>query len=128
MNTPLRNALDAIQRDLRNTGGIELRILEEPAADDPGYESVWLLAGRRWRTGVLAPVDMGEPERLVHVAEQVQEFVFEELARLELPVTWPECPEHPASHPLTPALASSGPCWQCPKSGDTVSQIGELQR
>ncbi|NEA34297.1 hypothetical protein [Streptomyces sp. SID13031] len=126
MNVSLGSALDAIRRDLRNTGGIELRISEEPATTDPWYESVLLLSGRRSSTGVLAPVEMADAERLVHVADQVQEFVFEELARLELPATWPECPEHPASHPLTPVLAPGGPCWQCPKSGDAVSRIGEL--
>ncbi|GAA3597380.1 hypothetical protein [Kribbella ginsengisoli] len=123
----LASALNAVVRDLRNTGGIELRISDEPATSDPGYESVLLLSGRRWSTGLLAPLGLTDDERLVHVADQVQEFVFEELARLELPVTWPECPEHPASHPLTPVLTSGPPSWQCPKSGDTVAPIGRLQ-
>ncbi|MEU4391971.1 hypothetical protein [Kribbella sp. NPDC023855] len=128
MKTPLGNALDAVVRDLRNTGGIELDILDEPATDDPAYESVWLLAGRQWRTGVLAPIDMDQPRRLVHVAEQVQEFVLEELPGRGLPATWPECPDHPASHPLTPKLTKAGPSWCCPKSDATISAIGELQQ
>jgi hypothetical protein len=115
-----------VVRDLRNTGGIELRISDQPATSDPGYESVLLLSGRRWSTGLLAPRALADDERLVHVADQVQEFVFEELARLELPVTWPECPEHPASHPLTPVLTSGRPSWQCPKSGATIAPIGAL--
>lgn len=121
----LEDALDAVVRDLRSTGGITLRVAGAPAV--AGYGSVLLLSGRRSSTGVLAPVEMSDSERLVHIADQVQEFVFEELARLGLSATWPECPEHPASHPLTPVLAASGPCWQCPKSGDTVGTIGELQ-
>jgi hypothetical protein len=122
----LASALEAVVRDLRNTGGIELRISEEPATSDPGYESVLMLSGRRCWTGLLAPLAMADDERLVHVADQVQEFVFEELARVGLPVTWPECPEHPASHPLEPVLTSGRPSWQGPKSGSTVSRIGEL--
>ncbi|MEV6410958.1 hypothetical protein [Kribbella sp. NPDC051718] len=122
----LANALEAVVRDLRNTGGIELRISDEPATSDPGYESVLLLSGRRSWTGLLAPIALTDDERLAHVADQIQEFVFEELARLGLPVTWPECPEHPASHPLTPVLTSGLPSWQCPRSGDTVAPIGQL--
>jgi hypothetical protein len=69
---------------------------------------------------------MTEADRLVHVADQVQEVVLEELWQLGLPATWPECPEHPASHPLTPVLTSAGPSWQCPKSRNTIAMIGEL--
>jgi hypothetical protein len=115
-----------VVRDLRSTDGITLRLLEEPVDSDPAYESLWMLSGRRSRTGLLAPRDIAAPELLVHIADQVQEFVLEELGRLGLPATWPECPEHPGSHPLTPTLASAGPHWVCPKSGDLVSAIGEL--
>ncbi|MEV8373978.1 hypothetical protein AB0P21_14635 [Kribbella sp. NPDC056861] len=124
----LENALEAVRRDLRSTGGIKLRISEEPATSDPGYESVLLLSGRRSTTGVLAPTAMSADERLVQVADQVQDFVLEELGRLGLPATWPECPEHPASHPLSAVLTSSGPRWQCPKSSKNISVIGELPR
>ena len=119
----LETALDLVVRDLRRTGGITLRLLDEPVDNDPAYESLWMLSGRTARTGLLVPLDLAEPERLVHVADQVQEFVLEELGRLGLPATWPECPEHPGSHPLTPRL---GPCWVCPKSGDAIAAIGEL--
>lgn len=122
----LQAALRLVVRDLRSTGGITLRLLEEPSSDDPEYESLWMLSGRRSRTGLLAPRDMQQPERVVHIADQVQEFVHEELGRLGLPVTWPECPEHPASHPLTPTLTGGKPSWQCPKSGHIIGAIGEL--
>jgi hypothetical protein len=124
----LASALDAVQQDLRSTGGIDLRISDEPATSDLGYESVLLLSGRRSTTGLLAPTAMSDDERLVHVADQVQDFVLEELGRLGLPATWPECPEHPASHPLNAVLAPSGPRWQCPKSSNNISMIGKLLR
>jgi hypothetical protein len=128
VSSPLRTALNLVLRDLAATGGITLRLLDEPSDKDPEYESLWMLSGRRDRTGLLAPLDLPAPERLVHIADQIQEFVSEELGRLELPATWPECPEHPASHPLTPELTSSGPAWVCPKSADTIAPIGELSR
>ncbi|MDX6263026.1 MAG: hypothetical protein QOH84_4714 [Kribbellaceae bacterium] len=108
------------------SAGLMLRLPDEPAGNDPEYESLWMLSGRRSRTGLLASLDVPAPERLVHVADQIQDFVHEELGRLELPATWPECPEHPASHPLTPELTSSGPSWVCPKSTHTIAPIGEL--
>jgi hypothetical protein len=126
VSSPLEIALGLVVRDLRSTDGITPRLLEGPVDSDPAYESLWMLSGRSSRTGLLAPRDMAAPELLVHVADQVQEFVLEELGRLGLPATWPECPEHPGSHPLTPTLGSGGPHWVCPKSGDIVSAIGEL--
>ncbi|WP_328989548.1 hypothetical protein OG394_25260 [Kribbella sp. NBC_01245] len=122
----VETALRPILRDLRSTAGITVHLSDGPTDDDPRYESMWLLSTGDTRTGLLAPLDMEEPERLVHIADQVQEFVHEELGRLGLPATWPECPEHPASHPLTPTLTENGPCWLCPKSGAAISPIGEL--
>ncbi|MFC0623138.1 hypothetical protein [Kribbella deserti] len=126
MNTPFEAALELVVRDLRNTGGITLHLLPEPVDSDPSYESVWMLSGRTARTGLLAPIEMAPPDRIVHIADQVQEFVLEELGRLGLPATWPECPEHPDSHPLTPTQSPGRPSWVCPKSGHTIAAIGQL--
>jgi hypothetical protein len=122
----LQTALQLVLRDHRSTNGIALRLLDEPSSNDPEYESMVLLSSSRSRTGLLAPLDMEQPERVIHVADQVQEFVHEELNWLGLPVVWPECPEHPASHPLRPVLVVDKPSWQCPRSGHTISAIGEL--
>jgi hypothetical protein len=122
----LADALELVVRDLKRTGGLTLRALDEPVDNLYGYESVWLLSGRRWRTGLSAPLEMGSAERVVHVADQVQEFVLEELGRLGRPATWPECSEHPGSHPLEARLGDGGPGWVCPKSGRTVAGIGGL--
>ncbi|HZX05132.1 hypothetical protein [Kribbella sp.] len=123
---PLHTALSLLVEDLRNTGGLPLRLLDEPSFDSPEYESLWLVSGDKSRTGLLVPCDFSQPERVIHVADQLQDFIHEELCRLGLPATWPECPEHPASHPLTPALPAGRPAWQCPKSGHTVGAIGGL--
>jgi hypothetical protein len=126
VSSALETALALIVRDLRSTEGITLRLSEELVDSDPAYESLWMLSEGESRTGLLAPLAMAQPERIVHIADQAQEFILEELGRLGLPAAWPECPEHPGSHPLEPTLASGGPHWVCPKSGDTVAPIGEL--
>jgi hypothetical protein len=122
----LADALGLVVRDLERTGGLTLRVLDERADSLYGYESVWMLSAYPARTGLLAPLEMGDAERVVHVADQVQEFVLEELGRLELPATWPECVEHPGSHPLEARLAEGGPGWVCPKSGRTIAAVGGL--
>ena len=123
----MAKALELVVRDLKRTGGLTLRVLDEPVDNLYGYESVWLLSGRRWRTGLSAPLEMGSAERVVHVADQVQEFVMEELGRLGRAASWPECGEHPGSHPLEARLTEGGPGWVCPKSGRTVAAIGGVQ-
>jgi hypothetical protein len=122
----LADALGMVVRDLDRTGGIRLEVRDDPTYRLFGYETVWMLSEHPSRTGLSAPVEMGDAERVVHVADQVQEFVLEELGRLELPATWPECSEHPGSHPLEARLEDGGPAWVCPKSGHTVAGVGEL--
>ncbi|ADB34848.1 hypothetical protein Kfla_5844 [Kribbella flavida DSM 17836] len=118
--------LSLLVRDLQSTGGISLQVRDEPVNGDSEYESVWLLSRDGSRTGLLAPLAMAEPDRVVHVADQVQEFVHEELWGLGRPATWPECLEHPGTHPLQPERTPKGPGWVCPKSGHTAGCIGEL--
>lgn len=66
-------------------------------------------------------------ERLAELAGQVQEWEVEALAEAGRPATWPECPEHPASHPLAPhAESAERAVWSCPRSHRVVAGIGEL--
>jgi hypothetical protein len=66
-------------------------------------------------------------ERVAGLAEQVQEWEVEALAGAGRPATWPECPAHPASHPLEPAVSADGAAtWRCPRSGLAVGAIGAL--
>lgn len=57
----------------------------------------------------------------LHMTEQVQEAAFEHLWS-----TWPECPEHPNSHPLAPDQQAGRPVWRCPASGRVIADIGSL--
>lgn len=65
--------------------------------------------------------------RIADLADQVQEWEVEALAAAGRPATWPECPEHPRSHPLEPATESAEHAvWRCPRSRRVVCAIGEL--
>jgi hypothetical protein len=66
-------------------------------------------------------------ERVVQLADQVQEWEVEELCAAGRSATWPECPEHPASHPLEPVVDDHGAAiWRCPRSGLAICAIGQL--
>ena len=68
-----------------------------------------------------------DPARqLVDVTSQVQDWIVEELWSQRQASTWPECPEHPQSHPLKPTLKGGVAVWTCPVSGSVVAEIGSL--
>ena len=63
-------------------------------------------------------------EQVARVAEAVQEWEIEELAAVGRPATWPECPDHPDSHPLDAVVDGGKAVWRCPRSGRAISAIG----
>lgn len=76
---------------------------------------IWVLAGE-------------DPEKqIASLADQLEERVVEGLPGIGLPAVWPECPEHPRTHPLKADVIDGNACWVCPRSGNRVQQIGALQ-
>ncbi len=122
-------ALAPVLRDLRSAAAIVPEVRYEamedhgpgyvcavigPPGRDPGSVGVWVAA-----SGTAA-------ERVAGLAGQVQEWEVEALAAAGRPATWPECPEHSASHPLEPAVSPCAAVWRCPRSGADAGAIGEL--
>lgn len=124
----VREAAAPVLRDIAASGAIGLDLREEARADR-GDEIVcaWL-SGADGITGVDISVSLGSSatERVAELAEQLQEWEVEALWAAGRSATWPECPEHPNSHPLEPAVAD-GPVWRCPRSGDVICAIGALR-
>lgn len=106
-----------------SSAGVHSRIMLEPATETPRYESFWLVSVSGGRTGIVIPIDVDEPARRVLLADQVQDFLHEELSALGKSTSWPECPEHPNSHPLRPQIVDGTGAWVCPK---TQQNFGEL--
>ena len=77
--------------------------------------------------GIHVQVSLPPPERLADLAHQLQEWEVEELAAAGRPATWPECPEHPDSHPLAPQARGGQAVWCCPASGQVISVVGSLR-
>jgi len=120
--------------DRRSSGAIVPRVVEE-AHDDPGPDGVsaWIRlpggdgfhdVGSR---GIQVQVSLPPAERLAGLADQLQDWEVEELAAAGRPATWPECPQHPGSHPLAPRVSGGQAAWCCPVSGQVISAIGALR-
>jgi hypothetical protein len=81
--------------------------------------------------GIRLLEDAPRPEQLAHLADQVQEWAVEALWAEGASAVWPQCPDHPDSHPLRPHVTdeytpAATAVWCCPKSGQVVAPIGEL--
>jgi len=124
--TGIESYLAVIARDLM-AGGIPVpRIGPTSWQTYEPSESVMLFVDDGSGTGVWVDLDMSEAHRLAHLAEQVQDWAVEELARLRRPTNWPVCPAHPDNHPLEAAVEDGRAVWVCP-AGDGVSvPIGGL--
>jgi len=62
-----------------------------------------------------------------HAGEDpVQEWAIEAHWHAGKSASWPECPDHPRSHPLTPVLREDSPVWTCPRTGRLICGVGQL--
>jgi len=129
-----RSVVDAafapVLRDLRAVDAIVPEVRYE-AWQDRGPESVSAFIAPAGRTvgslGVWVELAASRSEQVAQLAEQVQEWEVEELCATGRSATWPECPEHPNTHPLEPVVTDEGAAiWRCPRSALAVCAIGEL--
>jgi hypothetical protein len=118
MEEALRAALDVLLPELQRTAGLR------PLIEERG-DWVMLLNQEGHGQGVQLRGD-GEPDELAQLADQVQEWAVEELWNQSRSATWPECPFHPDSHPLEPAVVAGTATWRCPKTSESVASIGAL--
>ena len=116
-------ALRTVLHDLQAQSAVQPQIRTDAthgtmlfASDGSGQGLIWL------------PAPTAAPERLAHLADQVQEWAVEALWAEGAPAVWPHCPEHPNAHPLTATVVAETAVWTCPKSGATVARIGELKK
>ncbi len=126
MDSALAEALTPVLRDLETTGSVRPLIRDEQWSDYPGQVTAML--GSPDGTGQGVSAMAGEPwaERVAAVADQVQDWVVEELCSLGRPTNWPPCPAHPQSHPLSAVVRDGRAVWACPRTDQVISGIGQL--
>jgi hypothetical protein len=120
----LPDALAPVLRDLASSGAPVPQVRDEQWPDFPGQVTAMLHDTDGTAQGVHAMATEPLPQRVAAVAGQIQEWVIEALWRDGQPATWPQCPEHPNSHPLTAAVQEDSGAWICPGTGHRVDDIG----
>ena len=126
MDIALSEALAPVLVDLGNSGAPIPDVRDQPWASFPGQVSAMLHAVDGTAQGVSAMADEPLARRIASVADQVQEWAVEALWRAGRPATWPDCPEHPNSHPLAATVWADRAVWICPKAGRLVTRVGQL--
>jgi hypothetical protein len=126
--TRLRETLAPVLRDIEASGVI-LPTIQEQTCEDVDDEFVSVMAWGSDGTGmaVFIPSERLAVERVARLAEQLQEWEIEELAAAGRSATWPECPDHPNSHPLEPVVDDEKMAvWRCPRTARMICAIGAL--
>ncbi len=125
MNDLLREALEPVLRDVAATGAPMPDVRDGDWAGDADTASAVLWSRDGNGAGVQVRLSGSGADRVAHVADQVQEFVIEELAGLAA-TNWPVCPRHPTTHPLEAMSKDGVAVWACPAEPIPVSPIGAL--
>jgi hypothetical protein len=122
--TAIKDALEHVLRDVASTTDVFLRVEDGDWTNEQGPD-VLIVTPNGGTTGIFLNLADTETDRIVAVAEQVQEVVIEELwARAS---NWPMCPAHRSSHPMQAALSAGEAWWACPADHAPVARIGELR-
>jgi hypothetical protein len=126
MDAALAEALAPVLRDLEGSGSVVPDVRDDQWSSVDGQVTAMLYSPDGSEQGVSAMITEPSAQRIASVADQVQEWAVEELCSIGRPATWPECPQHPGSHPLSAVVRESRPIWTCPSTGRMVSEIGQL--
>jgi hypothetical protein len=120
-------ALAPVLRDLETSGSVMPDVRDEQWwSASEGQATAMIHSADGSGQGIFAITSEALAERIASVADQVQEWVVEELCSLGLPTNWPRCPQHPHSHPLAAVERAGQAVWACPKTADVVCEIGQL--
>lgn len=125
MDEVLRQAMEPVLRDLRGAGVAPPRVEDDDWTDDADCASAMLWSPDGSGRGVYVSRLVPECERVAAVADQVQEWVIEELWG-QAPTNWPPCPRHPDHHPMRAVPREGAAVWECPADETLVSPVGAL--
>jgi hypothetical protein len=128
VDAALSEALTPVLRDLENTGSVIPEVRDDQWEGIEGQATAALRSPDGSGQGVSVMTGESLAQRIASVADQVQEWAIEELGSLGRPTNWPQCPDHPSSHPLSAVVREGRAIWTCPVTGRLVSEVGQLGR
>ena len=125
MDAELEEALAPVLADLTSATSLnpEFEDMDWPLKEMVG---TMLFLPNAGGAGISITRGAGRTDQVVSLADQVQEWAVEALWGSGRSPVWPECPEHPDSHPLRPVARSGVAIWVCPSSQDEIGTIGSL--
>lgn len=126
MDAVLSEALAPVLSDLKTSGALMPDIRDEKWSDFEGQVTAMLYGPDGSGQGVFVMAGEPLPHRIASAADQVQEWAIEAHWHDGRPASWPECPGHPGSHPLTARLHDNRAVWACPRTGHPVCDVGQL--
>jgi len=126
MNVHLSRAMVPVLHGLEITGAPIPRVEESDWQAHESAESAFPRSEDNSGVGVWVDTSLSEAKQVAMVADQVQEWVVEELAGTERATNWPQCPDHPRNHPMTASADGGTAMWRCPTSRRQVCEIGLL--
>jgi hypothetical protein len=122
----LSEAMAPVLRDLVGAGITAPRIEDREWQPAPRSFSAMLWSPDGSGSGVWVSGATPESERVAMVADQVQEWVFEQLWSEGAPTNWPRCPRHPHKHPMRASTGDGVAVWSCPEDDVVIGPIGGL--
>ena len=129
----IEKATAPVLRDLEVSGAIVPVILYQSTDGDSGdglREGVCtnIALGAGHGGNVWIPTEeCSSAEQVWWAANSLQEWEIHELWEFGRSTTWPECPEHPNTHPLEPDIdGKDAAVWQCPRTQRAICAIGAL--
>jgi hypothetical protein len=125
----LAQAMAPVLHDLHSTGVAAPRVDDSRYDRDADPESILAMMWSADGSGAGVRVDRSWPDfaQVASVAEQVQEWAFDELWGTAAS-NWPQCPQHPNNHPMKASIQDSVAVWVCPVDDMAFCNIGSLSR
>jgi hypothetical protein len=126
MPTQLYQAWLIVARDLDNRDAMVPAVAEDDWSDD--HE--WLVTAMTWwpdgsGAGISVRPYESLADRVAFLADQFQESEVDALWAAGRPPVWPQCPDHPGTHPLGATVRNAVAVWMC-SGTDVIAPIGGL--
>jgi hypothetical protein len=118
-------ALAPVLRDIRATRVPEPDIHDTDWLEDKQFISAVLESKDGTKRSVCMRKADKAPFQIAEIADQVQEWVIEELWS-DGTTNWPQCPSHPKNHPMQAAVVGKTATWVCPTEWKPFTPVGNL--
>lgn len=122
----LSELVEVLRRDLDGPDAVLPTLTITRQAALAGHAGIALTSPGASPQVVLINIDASAGQQLVALANGVQDWEVEELARLGRSAVWPQCAVHPNTHPLNVELIAGQARWLCPKSPSYSWRVGDL--